>query len=448
VQYQYFSGNRESKGSEMIFTGKAISVIRWLICIGMCLSCVSCGIFESAGSGSEAGNSSRIALLSDSLLVNIPSSATGNSSVVLAKKTADRKKVLEVYDMVRGYIGFANELVQDEHLGIKKLIASFRDSLPWDKIEKAGSFTGEFNRLLWNASYDDNDEYPYHLSVAIPSMPSQPLFTLIFNGSESAPGGRAYYRFDLLDSLKVKSLLKVEVSFKASAGTRQMEVRIESDSLLADSINGFKKVSLQLIEKNGVLHLSGGAYHPHLLDIIPDTIEYCYEFYGLADMVNNRSLLYVGLPPASIDSGDSTLFSRYSISSITARKFIREDLRTLNDTLKRCIVTSYKDSLSLAQILDSIKVAGFGWLRPANEIETISVEDFFYFFELNKNADDVNFRKFLVLIELAKQPVYFDHSGYVANGDSVPDAFTSLASIKCLLSIQNPRVVRELTVDP
>jgi hypothetical protein len=431
----------------MIFTGKAISVIRWLICIGMCLSCVSCGIFENAGSGSEAGNSSRIALLSDTLLVNIPSSATGDSSVVLAKRATIRDDIVKTYVWVRGYIKFANELVQDEHLGIKKLIRSFRDSLPWDKIEKAGSINGVFDGLFWNASFDEDNDYPYQLSVAVPSRRAEPFFTLIFNGSESAPEGRAYYRFDLLDSAKIKSPLKVAVSFSAASGVKKMDVRIESDSILVDT-SGFKKVALQLIEKNGILHLSGGAYHPRILNLIPDTVEYCYTFYGLADMIQNRSILYVGLPPALIDSGDLTLLSKYSVSSFIARKLIRENLRTLNDTLKQCIVTSYRDSLPLQKIYDSVMVAGLGWLRPVKEIETITIEDFFYFVELNKNVDDVNFRSFRLLLELAKQPVYFDQTGYVANGDLVPDAFTYLASVKCLLSIQNPRAIRNLTIDP
>jgi hypothetical protein len=450
VQYQHFSGHRESKGSEMIFTGKTISFMRWLICAGMCISSLSCGIFENAGSGSEAGNSSRIALLSDSLLVNIPSSATGDSSVVLAKRATVQDDIMKTYIWVRGYVKFANELVQDEHFGIKKLIASFRDSLPWDKVVKEGTVTGDFDGLSWKASFIQKDEYPYQLSVAVPARPSGPaetFFTLVFNGSESSPGGRVFYRFDLLDSSKIKNPLKVAVSFNASAGVKHMDVRIESDSILIDT-SGFKKVVLQLVEKDGVLHLSGGAYHPRLLNLIPDTVEYCYEFYGVADMVNNRSILYVGLPPATIDNDDITLFSKYSISSIITRKFVRQDLRMLNDTLKRCVVTSYKDSLSLLQIFDSVLVKGIGWLRPVKEFETITVEDFIYFVELNKNVDDANFRSFRLLLELAKQPVYFDRSGYVGNGDRVPDSFISLATIKCLLAIQKPQAVRGLSVNP
>jgi hypothetical protein len=120
----------------------------------------------------------------------------------------------------------------------------------------------------------------------------------------------------------------------------------------------------------------------------------------------------------------------------------------LNDTLKRCVVTSYKDSLSLLQIFDSVLVKGIGWLRPVKEFETITVEDFIYFVELNKNVDDANFRSFRLLLELAKQPVYFDRSGYVGNGDRVPDSFISLATIKCLLAIQKPQAVRGLSVNP
>lgn len=431
----------------MISSGNVIGFIRQLFCLGMCLIGVSCGIFENAGSGSEAGNSSRIALLSDTLLVDIPTSATGDSSVVLAKRATIKDDVLKTYVLVRGYIKFANELVQDEHTGIKTLIATFRDSLPWDKIVKEGTVTGLFDGLRWKASFIEKNEYPYQLSVAAPSREQEPFFTLIFNGSESAPGGRAYYRFDLLDSAKIKRPLRVAVSFKATSGQKTMDVRIESDSILVDT-SGFKNVVLQLIEKDGILHLSGGAYHPRILNLIPDTVEYCYTFYGLADMVQNRSILYVGLPPATIADDDVTLFSKYSISSIVARKFVRQDLRTLNDTLKRLVVTSYKDSLSLLQIFDSVLVAGLGWLRPVKEIENITIEDFFYFVELNKNVDDANFREFRLLMELSKQPVYFDRSGYVANGERIPDSFVLLAAIKCLLSIQSPKMVRGLTVVP
>jgi hypothetical protein len=412
------------------------------------MTMVSCGIFQNAGSGSEAGNSSRIALLNDSLLVKIPTSATGDSSTVLTKKTVYRQKTFEMYDSVRGYIGFANQLVHNEQMGLKKLIAIFRDSLPWDQIEKVSSVKGTHDGLYWCASYNDDDVYQYQLSAAYPAKKTEPVFTLLFNGNATEPQGCAYYRLDLLEPGKVNCPLKIAVSFKAVSGTRQMNVSVESDSILGDSDEGFRKLSLQLVEKEGILHLSGASYHPHLLNLIPDTTEYCYEFYGVCDVRKNLSVLYVGLPPASIDNNDFSIMSNYGIASVIARRIIRQDIRALNDTLKQCVVTSYKDKLTLKVIFDSIQVAGIGWLHPANEIEVMALEEFFYFIEINKNINSVNFLSFIDLLELTKQPVYFDRFGYVANGEQVPGAFKTLAAIKCLLSIQNPQMVRNLSVVP
>jgi hypothetical protein len=353
-----------------------------------------------------------------------------------------------MYDMVRGYIGFANELVHNEQMGLKKLITTFRDSLPWGQIEKVSLVTGIHDGLYWRASYNDDDVYPYQLSAAYPAKKTEPVFTLFFNGSATEPQGRAYYRLDLLEPAKIKLPLKISVSFKAISGTRQMSVSVESDSTLGDPMEGFRKLSLQLVEKEGILHLSGASYHPHLLNLIPDTTEYCYEFYGISDIENNRSMLYVGLPPASIDSDEFSLISKYNVASIIARRMIRSDLRTLNDTLKQCVVTSYKDTLTLKQIVDSILVAGIGWMHPASELETITLEEFFYFIEINKNNNDVTFFPFITLLELTKQPVYFDRSGYVANGESVPVDFASIAAVNRLLAIQSPLAVRNLLVLP
>ncbi|HMA64293.1 MAG: hypothetical protein ACM31E_05895 [Fibrobacterota bacterium] len=419
-----------------------------IICIVLCILLVSCGI-QNAGSGSEAGNSTRIAYLNDSLFLKLPSSATGDSAIGtttgLLKANVD--PLATYYSAVRGYIGFANDLVHDSSSGLKHLIRAYRDSIPWAIIEKQKTMSGTFRGAAWVASYDETRKFVYQLNLYVDSQSTQRLaFVLAFNGLQNAPAGKAYYRMDLLEPQKVKHPLSILVEFTSDGTRKQLDLELTSEKIVGDSIEGFRNLKMKLLEQNNVLHFSGASFHPSITTLLPDTNEYCYQFYGFADTVKNQSVLYIGIPPASINSDAFTYYNEYDLSSVLMKKIIRQDLVTANDTIKRIIVTSYTDTLSITAIL--LKAAllnDFSWLEPVDKFSLMTLDNFRYFLEINRGSTDTTIVA-LNWLSALKQPVYFTGSGYAGNGGTIPQEFSGLAASTRILSLQNPYSVKMLVV--
>jgi len=419
-----------------------------IICTVLCLFLVSCGI-QNAGSGSEAGNSTRIAYLNDSLFLKMPTSATGDSSngtaTGLRKVSVD--PLSNYYNAVRGYIGFANALVHDSSSGLKRLIRIYRDSLPWGIIEKQKNMSGTYRGASWIASFDENRKYVYQLHVYVDSQSTQRLaFVLAFNGLQSAPSGKAYYRMDLLEPQKVKQSLSILVEFATDGTRRKLDLELTSGKILGDSVEGFRNLKMNLLEQNNVLHFSGASFHPSITTLLPDTNEYCYQFHGFADTVKNQSVLYIGIPPASINSDAFTFYSEYDLSSVMMKKIIRSDLVLANDTIKRIIVTSYTDTMSITAIL--LKAAllnDFAWLEPVDKFPSMTLDNFRYFLEINRGSTDPTIIA-LNWLGALKQPVYFSGIGYAGNGGTIPLEFTEIAATTRLLPLQIPYSVKTLVV--
>jgi hypothetical protein len=425
---------------------------KYAICIiftVLSLLLVSCGI-QNAGSGSEAGNSTRIAYLNDSLFLKLPTSATGDSAN--GNTTGLRKASLDplttYYSAVRGYIGFANNLVHDSTSGLKRLIRVYRDSLPWSVIEKQKTMSGTYRGAAWVASFDETRKYAYQLNIYVDSQSTQQLaFVLAFNGLQNAPAGKVYYRLDLLEPLKVKHPLSILVAFASDGTQRLLDLELTSENVLGDSIEGFRNLKMKMLEQNNILHFSGASFHPSITTLLPDTNEYCYQFYGFADTVKNQSVLYIGIPPASINSDAFTLYNEYELSSVLMKKIIRRDLVSVNDTIKRIIVTSYTDTVSITSILLRIALLNdVSWLEPVDKFSTMTLDNFRCFLDINRGSTDTTIVALNWLSGL-KQPVYFTGSGYAGNGGSIPQEFLGLASTARILPLQNPYSVKMLVVN-
>lgn len=419
-----------------------------IICIVLCLMLISCGI-QNAGSGSEAGNSTRIAYLNDSLFLKLPTSATGDSSYVTAsslrKVSAD--PLTPYYSAVRGYIGFANNLVHDSSSGLLRLIRIYRDSLPWSVIEQKKSMSGTYRGAEWVASYDETRKFVYQLNIYIVSQATRQLaFVLAFNGLQNAPAGKAYYRLDLLEPHKVKYPLSILLEFTSDGIQRQLDLQLTSDNILGDSLEGFRNLKMKLLEQNDILHFSGASYHPSITTLLPDTNEYCYQFYGFADTAQNKSVLYIGIPPASINSDSFLYYNEYDLSSVLMKKIIRRDLIGVNDTIKRIIVTSYTDTLSITSILLKIALLNdVSWLEPVDKFSSMTLDNFRYFLDVNRGSSDSTIVALNWLSGL-KQPVYFTGSGYAGNGGIIPPQFQVLASTAWILPLQNPYRVKTMVL--
>jgi hypothetical protein len=417
-----------------------------MICTVLCLILVSCGT-QNAGSGSEAGNSTRIAYLNDSLFLKLPTSATGDSvnvnAIGLRKTSVD--PLSPYYSAVRGYIGFANNLVHDSSSGLKRLIRVYRDSLPWSVIEQQRTMSGTYRGASWVASYDETRNYAYQLHMYVDSQSTKVLaFVLAFNGLQNAPAGKAYCRLDLLEPQKVKYPLSILVEFAFDGTQRQLDLELTSEKMLGDSIEGFRNLKMNVLEKNNIMHFSGASFHPSITTLLPDTNEYCYQFYGFADTVKNQSVLYIGIPPASINSDAFTLYNEYDLSSVLMKKIIRRDLVSVNDTLKRIIVTSYTDTLSITSILLRIALLNdVSWLEPVDKFASMTLDNFRYFLDVNHGSTDTTIVA-LNWLSALKQPVYFTGSGYAGNGGTIPLEFRGLASTARILALQNPYSVKML----
>jgi hypothetical protein len=221
---------------------------------------------------------------------------------------------------------------------------------------------------------------------------------------------------------------------------------LTSDKMLGDSIEGFRNLKMNLLEQNNELHFSGASFHPSIKTLLPDTNEYCYQFYGFADTVKNRSVLYIGIPPASINSDAFTYYNEYDLSSIIMKKIIRRDLVLANDTIKRIIVTSYTDTMDITAILlKATLLNDFSWLEPVEKFTSMTLDNFRYFLDINRGSTDTTIIA-LNWLGALKQPVYFTGSGYAGNGGTIPVEFRELAATTRILSLQNPYSVKMLVV--
>jgi len=285
----------------------------------------------------------------------------------------------------------------------------------------------------------------YQLNIYTDSS-YEPALVLAFNGLQHAPAGKVYYRLDLLEPHKIMHPLSMLVEFTSNGTQKQLDLELTSEKILGDSIEGFRNLKMKLFEQNGILHFSGASFHPSIKTLLPDTNEYCYQFYGFADTVNNQSVLYIGIPPASINSDTFSLYNEYDLSSILMKKIIRRDLVSVNDTIKRIIVTSYTDTLSITSILLKIALLNdIAWLEPVDQFSSMTLDNFRYFLDINHGSTDTTIVA-LNWLGTLKQPVYFTGNGYAGNGAAIPLEFRGLAATNRILPLQNPYSVKMLTV--
>jgi len=397
----------------------------------------------------------RFANLDGNVLIDLPSSiATTKQTQGLHKTTANHdatpEDAIELYDGIREWIGYTDALVHNDTYGVKALITFWRDTLNWAYIEQVGEVSGIEGEYKWTGSFSESRPFAYHLMIQKTSVTGEPVALKIeFNGDFDYPAGKVYYNVDLLDP-NATNQAELLIEFEKTADIRSLDLSISADEVLGTENEEFQKGKLSLRESGGIVHISGSSYHPNIDSIFPGVTGHCYTFTGVVDTAANQAIIKLGLPPAHYQQNDNTLFTTYGIANAFMSSIMIQEIPLLNDTLKRLLVTSYKDSMSVEQLLAKIALTGsIDFLHEASEIVSMTNDDFMYLLKINENISDPEARAdiaSILWISALEQPVYFNSIGYVGNGSVVPSGFGNLASIDCSIAPFAPSSVRDLTI--
>jgi len=399
---------------------------------------------------SEAGNP---VILSSTALINIPTSL---ASAAIERNTdqpftrpAGNDKARDIYSFIRLQNFYVNELVNGNSLSVKWLIEHYIAKLPWKLIRLNGSLSSDSSLYHFEAHYDPDSALPYSATISYSLPGSEWVVKTAFNGSEKTPKGWVYYFFNAPQDNRTDSC-EILVSFEKTGTCKLLEVAIDQ-KLLVDTGDLAQSFKYSLCQENRILHLSGSSYHPFMDSILGDTMGYCYTYTAVADTLLNRAVVNLGLPPASY--ADTTLlFTSYGIADIYGRYFIAHEINNLSDTSKMILSTSFKDSMSILQILDTlIKDPNFK-LRPASDADSMTVADLIFYLELNKNIlplltlqDQIKYMELLWILKL-RQPVYFTWLGYAGNGDKIPAGFEAIAATTCNRPRFIPLSIKEMKI--
>ncbi len=397
---------------------------------------------------SEAGNPS---VISTAALINMPSSLANpfvrpeGRNLAGSPNSEDEAENIYSFILLQNY--FVNELINGDILSVRWLIEEYIAKLPWNIIKKMpGGYIEDSATYHFEAIYNENQELPYYTLVEYTLPGSEWTLKASFNGSAEYPKGWVYYFINAPEDNRTDSL-EILVSFEKNETYRQLDVKIDQ-KVLVDTGDIAESFIYLLYEQNGIVHLSGSTYHPYLDSILGDTVGYCYTYTAVADTFRNQSVVNLGLPPATYP--DTTLlFTEYGITNIYGRVFIDYEIKTLDDSSKMILATSFKDSFTILEILTDTTIT----LRPPSDADSMTVDDLIYYLELNKNIllflSDEEKAEYIALLWILKlrQPVYFSFLGYAGNGDIPPLGFAAIAAIKCNRPLLIPLEVKELVIE-
>lgn len=418
---------------------------RWHTGVLVCAVCLMVGCSINPIADSEAGNPT---VISSSALINLPTSIANNSFTL--KRASQIDKAENIYLLLRLQNYLVNELINGDTLSVRWLIDDFIAQLPWYYIIQAGSYSLDSLTFHFEATYEATRPLPYEVSISY-NVPLRGWeMKAAFNGSAEYPEGWIYFLTDYTGDFRTDSLA-ILVSFEKSATHRVLDIAIDQKLLLPvkDLAQSFQ---YSWYESLGIVHISGIGYFPYLDSILRDTTGYCYTYTTVVDTQNNLAIVNLGVPPASY--ADTTLlFTEYGIANAYGKYYINYTIPALDDSSKMILATSYKDTLSLVEIFLKIQSDSTFNLRDASNVDTMTTADLALYLELNRGiidliSDEPTRLKYMELLWILKlkQPVYFNASGYVSNGEIVPSGFEGLAAIPCNRARFIPRNTQDLQI--
>ncbi len=390
---------------------------------------------------SEAGNP----VITANALINMPSSLASP----LPPKTRTVDKSEDIYQFIRHQNHTVNYLINGPIFSVRWLINAYISKLPWKMIVSQGQFVSDSGFYHFEASYTASDSLPYKAKIDHTQPGAEWSVQAAFNGKPFQPQGWVYYYVKHTAEPQTDSI-QILISFSKKNSVRTCDVTI--DQKVLTTVGDFAQSFIYtLYENNGVVHLSAASYHPFLDSILVDTVGHCYTYTAVADTNANQAVVKLGLPPASYN--DTTLiFTEYGIANLFGRYFINYELAALDDSSKMILATSYKDSLSILAILTLMATNPNFQLRPASEVNTMTVDDLIFYLAINKNIlpllkpqERIKYIALLWVLKL-RQPVYFSRFGYAGNGETIPLGFEVIAATPCNRGVHIPRQVRDLVI--
>lgn len=410
---------------------------------------------------SEAGNTD---IVSTSAFIKLPTSIADNGAHRGNANNDSKDEAENIYDFIRIHNHFASELVSGDGGSVKQVLDFYIGELPWDDIIKNGSMEWDSASLHVEAQYDKNEDLPYTATVENKDPNDFYKIEASFDGNKQYPRGWVYYFILHPEQSNLADSLQIFVKFEKNALFRKLDIKIDQH-LLVSSGDEAQSFMYSWKEIDGIIHLSGSTYHPFLDSLIPGTKGYCYTYTAVVDEDDNLAIVNLGLPPA--DCEDTTLlFTEYGISNMYAQWFLNYEIKTLDDTSKALIATSYKDSLNIEEIYyyltaKEIVTPMLGSLAAsdtsvsaiqsyiANELPLIG--DTLTILMVTSIMDSINFIQMLDSIKINEQ--YY--LKYLLSFKSVVSSMT-VAQMQLFLklnyqyskfTLQEPTVVDTMTVD-
>lgn len=396
----------------------------------------------------EQGEGQSFSNLRSESFIEVPDAIAKSASTT--RGTDEQNEAAHIYEGVRDFVGFADELVHDNVYGVKAQILFWRDELDWGLIEQIGKYThtNELEQYSITASYDSTATYAYGLVIRSLKTSDSPIaLKIAFNGDFDLPAGEMYYHVGLLSDNGPDDV-EIKVAFVETENAKTLDIEAVNNAI-TDAEDEIKSLKLSLKEVNGVIHMSGCATYPNVDGVLVGVEGHSYVFTGVADEKANQAIIKLGVPGDDYDKNDETLFTTYGVQSVYIKSVMETDIAELEEDEKVLLVTSYKENLTVEEIMEKVALGDSSFLHSAAEVETMTEAELITFLTINKDISDPelkrDFRTLLWIAELT-QPVYFDKSGYAGNGATAPAGFETLAVVTPHLSAFVPVDVAQLTI--
>lgn len=385
---------------------------------------------------SEAGNPG----ITTAGLINMPTSVAQANRSRAAKDAVD-----ELYSYILDQNYFVNELINGDNPASVKSLLKEMTTLPWDYITKWGNYDTTIGTEKFAMTYTENAALPYYTFIADTTAGSAWKISASVNGDKEYIKGKVNYFIEKPEEIFAESLY-INLEFDKTAEGRYLDIKISQniDSLASD-FTGDEGQSwdYSLYEKDGILHISCGSYHPHL-DQFYQNAELCYVYTTVADTLANLAKVNLSLAPSDYNGTDSaTLFGTYGAASAYSNEIIKLLQDSTDESTKMYIASSYKDNLPLDSVYIKDAIDPTYELQDPSVIATMTANDLNTFLLLNEHLSTEEFpiQELLWLTKLS-QPVFFDKNGYADNGSTFDVKFNIIAAINCTEEPKNPSLLK------
>lgn len=390
---------------------------------------------------SEAGNPG----ITTAGLISMPTSIAQSSS-----NRAAKDNINELYSYILDQNYFVNELINGNHDASVKSLLEEMATLPWKFIVKWGNYDTTIGTQRFTMTYSENSELPYYVLISDTIPGAAWKISAQVNGETDLIKGKVNYFIENPEDIFAESLC-INLDFNKVSDYRTLNIKITQKLNPNDTnFNGDEGQSwdYSLYEKDGILNISSGSYHPYLPAFNNDNAELCYIYTTVADTIANLAKVNLSLAPSDYNGTDSaTLFGTYGTSEAYSG-YIIDAIQNEKDSIKTLIASSYKDTLPLDSVIYKILFDPTYTPHSPSEVFSMNSSDLILFLQVNESLDDEDFlTEELLWLTMIAQPVFFDENGYADNGTTFKSKFNSIAAEPYIGTPKNPASLKIQSLD-